>query len=102
MGKNIKNIAIIAAISTGAALIGASVGHQIPPTKEQVREALYTACVNSTSYKPSSDNRDGFGCNRRSIDLTMATIYQESYIGPLPDLDARTQYERELDKYKRH
>lgn len=102
MGKNVKNIAIVAAVATGALLVGASIGHQLPSTKEQVREALYRACVNSTSYKPSSDNRDGFGCNRRTIDFTMATIYQESYVGPLPDLEARAQYEQELDKYKRH
>ena len=91
--------AIVASVTLA---VGIAIGHQLTPTKEQVRKALYEACVNGHSYKPDSDNRDGgFNCNRRSIDSTMAAIYGDSYIEPLPDAEARAKYESTLAKYKR-
>ncbi len=83
-------------------IIGLAIGlgftNLIPANKERVREALYTACVNGTHYAPEKSG-DNFVCNRRSIDLTLAIIYGDSYMEPI--LPAREQYEADLVKYKR-
>lgn len=92
----------IIGVGTASLIVGFIAGRQMPPQKEQVRTAMYQACVNGSSYTPTSGNRtgDSLGCNRRRIDLTIATVYGESYIEPMPD-DARADYEKVLQKYKR-
>ncbi len=89
----------VAGVGVVCFIAGVVLGDQRPPSKEQMRTAMYKACVNSTSYRPQDDNRSGLHCNRRSIDLMIATLYDGSYIEPLPDA-TRARYESELDQYK--
>lgn len=94
--KTYIGVAVIA-----AGLAGAVIGNTVnaKPTKDQVRAALYEQCVNSTAYAPKADNKDdSLHCNRRSIDLLVAVIYNDSYMPPI-DVD---KYESALDKYKHH
>lgn len=94
--KTYIGVAVVA-----AGLAGAVIGNTVSakPTKDQVRAALYEQCVNSTAYAPKADNKDdSLHCNRRSIDLLVAVIYNDSYMPPL-DVD---KYESALDKYKSH
>jgi len=98
MDKKSNWVGVVLAI-TGMA-VGFAIGHQQSPSKEQVRTALYKVCVNGPAYKPDSDDRGSLVCNRRSIDLTMATIYGDSYIEPMPDAEARAKYESALAEYK--
>jgi hypothetical protein len=89
--KTYIGVAVVA-----AGLAGAVIGN---PAKDQVRAALYEQCVNSTAYAPKADNKDdSLHCNRRSIDLLVAVIYNDSYMPPI-DVD---KYEAVLAKYKHH
>jgi hypothetical protein len=91
-----KKTVLLGLVAVGVGLIvGFLVGRQMPD-KESVRVALYKACVNSVHYKPKSDE----GCNRRSINLMMALIYDGTYLPPPPDTEAIAEYESELNKYK--
>jgi hypothetical protein len=94
--KTYIGVAVVA-----AGLAGAVIGNTVSakPAKDQVRAALYEQCVNSTAYAPKSDNKDdSLHCNRRSIDLLVAVIYNDSYMPPI-DVD---KYEAVLAKYKHH
>ena len=94
--KSLIGLAVIAAGLAGA-VIGNTLGST--PTKEQVRTALYEQCVNSSAYAPKADNKDdSLHCNRRSIDLMVAVVYNGSYMPPI-EVD---KYEAALDKYKHH
>lgn len=97
MDTKTKSLIGLAVIVAG--LVGAVIGNTVSakPTKDQVRAALYEQCVNSTAYAPKADNKDdSLHCNRRSIDLLVAVIYNDSYMPPI-DVD---KYESALDKYK--
>lgn len=99
MNTKTKSLIALAVIASG--LAGAVIGNTVSakPTKDQVRTALYEQCVNSTAYAPKADNKDdSLHCNRRSIDLLVAVIYNDSYMPPI-DVD---KYESALDKYKHH
>ncbi|MGE0014134.1 MAG: hypothetical protein AB7S62_18130 [Azoarcus sp.] len=94
-----KKKSIISMVVLAAGLAGAMIGNGLSakPSKDQVRAALYEQCVNSTAYAPKADNKDdSLHCNRRSIDLLVAVIYNDSYMPPI-DVD---KYESALDKYK--
>ncbi|WP_336696247.1 MULTISPECIES: hypothetical protein [Burkholderiales] len=94
--KSLIGLAVIA-----AGLAGAVIGNGLSskPTKDQVRAALYEQCVNSTAYAPQANSTDdSLHCNRRSIDLMVAVLYNDSY---MPPIDV-AKYEAELDKYKHH
>jgi hypothetical protein len=90
--KTYIGVAVVA-----AGLAGAVIGNTVSakPAKDQVRAALYEQCVNSTAYAPKDDS---LHCNRRSIDLLVAVIYNDSYMPPI-DVD---KYEAVLAKYKHH
>ncbi|MGM3412921.1 hypothetical protein KXR69_25360 [Ralstonia holmesii] len=99
MDTKTKSLISLAVLAAG--LAGAVIGNTMSakPTKDQVRAALYEQCVNSTAYAPKADNKDdSLHCNRRSIDLLVAVIYNDSYMPPI-DVD---KYESALDKYKHH
>lgn len=97
--KSYLPIILLAAV---ALIIGLLVGRQMTPNKEQVRSALYEACINGTGYDAKAGTRlgDSLGCNRRRIDLLMAAVYVDSYIDPMPDEETRALYESLLQKYK--
>ncbi|NMV41123.1 hypothetical protein [Ralstonia insidiosa] len=97
MDTKTKSLISLAVLAAG--LAGAVIGNGLSakPSKDQVRAALYEQCVNSTAYAPKADNKDdSLHCNRRSIDLLVAVIYNDSYMPPI-DVD---KYESALDKYK--
>lgn len=99
MDTKTKSLISLAVLAAG--LAGAVIGNGLSakPSKDQVRAALYEQCVNSTAYAPKADNKDdSLHCNRRSIDLLVAVIYNDSYMPPI-DVD---KYESALDKYKHH
>jgi CDP-diacylglycerol pyrophosphatase len=94
--KSLISLAVIAAAVAGALIAN---GLNAKPSKDQVREALYEQCVNSSAYAPKATNADdSLHCNRRSIDLMVAVLYNGSY---MPPIDV-AKYEAELDKYKHH
>ena len=99
MDTKTKSLISLAVLAAG--LAGAVIGNGLSakPSKDQVRAALYEQCVNSTAYAPKADNKDdSLHCNRRSIDLLVAVIYNDSYMPPI-DVD---KYEAVLAKYKHH
>lgn len=99
MDTKTKSLISLAVLAAGVA--GAVIGNGLSakPSKDQVRAALYEQCVNSTAYAPKADNKDdSLHCNRRSIDLLVAVIYNDSY---MPPIDVG-KYESALDKYKHH
>ncbi|ONU62682.1 hypothetical protein A8E67_15110 [Burkholderia cenocepacia] len=96
-----KTKTYIGAAVIAAGLAGTVIGNTLSakPTKDQVRAALYEQCVNSSAYAPKASNTDdSLHCNRRSIDLMVAVLYNDSY---MPPIDV-AKYEAALDKYKHH
>jgi hypothetical protein len=89
-------VAVLSAmIGIGIVLLGLGV---ITPSKDNIRTVLYERCVNGATYRPDAALGD-LGCNRRSIDFMLATIYGDSWIEPMPS--ARKQYEARLLYLKR-
>ncbi len=89
-------VAVLSAmIGVGIVLFGLGV---ITPTKDNIRTVLYERCANSAAYRPDAALGD-LGCNRRSIDYMIATIYGDSWIEPMPA--NRKQYEARLLYFKR-
>lgn len=96
-GLTLKSV-LLAGLLLSAGIV---IGKQLPAGKEEVREALYRACVQGTSYKPAAPNvGEPFSCSRRSIDLAIATAYGDTYLEPI-DGPTRAKYESALDKYKK-
>lgn len=80
-------------------LIGVGIGiafSRLQPMDEgKVRAALYEACVHKGNYDQTEKLQGGF-CNRRTINQSLASVYGESYVPPMPEPEAIRAYEQPL------